>query len=479
MVDAPLSLDASERARLLERVAQAIEAHREKIPEGRLEPAAEVVVHARELAESFDFSTPLSPDAALDRVLRGLETMQVHTTHPGYFGLFNPSPAFMGVIADTLVAAFNPQLATHSHASFPVEAERHLVRAFGKKLGFSDCDGTFASGGAEANHTALLLALTRAHPNFGTDGVRALPAQPTIYVGTETHDSIAKAARLSGLGTAAVRVVPTDDKLRIDPRTLREHVVADRDRGLSPLAVVATCGTTGAGVIDPMDAIADVASDEGLWMHVDAAWGGAAALVPELRGSIAGIARADSVTLDAHKWLSVPMGAGMLLTPHAHLLDRTFAIDATYMPTQREDAPDPYLRSMQWSRRFIGLKLLLSLAVAGWDGYAEVLRHQVAMADVLRRKLAERGWRVVNDTPLPLVCFVDGTREDGETIRYLAKAMNVVVATRHSWISVARLGAARRPALRACITNTATTEVDLERLLDALERARQKIAVRE
>jgi glutamate/tyrosine decarboxylase-like PLP-dependent enzyme len=403
----------------------------------------------------------------------------VHTTHPGYFGLFNPSPAFMGIVADTLVAAFNPQLATHSHASFPVEAERHLVRALGQKLGFPECDGTLASGGAEANHTALLLALTRAHPHFGSDGVRSLAAQPTIYVGTETHDSIAKAARLCGLGTAAVRVVPTDERLQIDARALREHVVADRERGLLPLAVVATCGTTGAGVIDPLDAIADVSANEGLWMHVDAAWGGAAALVPELRGSIAGIARADSVTLDAHKWLSVPMGAGMLLTPHAHLLDRTFAIEATYMPTQREDAPDPYLRSMQWSRRFIGLKLLLSLAVAGWDGYAEVLRHQVTMADVLRRKLAERGWRIVNDTPLPLVCFVDGTREDGETIRYLAKAMNVVVATRHSWISVARLGAERRPALRACITNSATTEVDLDRLIDALERARHTISVRE
>src|SRR5690606_28807763 len=137
------------------------------------------------------------------------------------------------------------------------------------------------------------------------------------------------------------------------------------------------------------------------------AWGGAAALVPELAQVLAGIDRSDSLTFDAHKWLSVPMGAGLFLTRHVGALGRTFRTGAPYMPRPVAGAPDPYGQSLQWSRRFIGAKLHLTLAAAGWDGFARALRHQVDMADRLREALPRRGWRLRNDTQLPIVCFDD------------------------------------------------------------------------
>src|SRR5205085_9439575 len=161
--------------------------------------------------------------------------------------------------------------------------------------------------------------------------------------------------------------------------------------GYLPFLVVATAGTTNAGVIDPLPQVAAVAHDHRLWYHVDAAWGGAAAFVPELRPLLAGIEEADSITFDAHKWLSVPMGAGLFLTRHPQALTRAFHTPTPYMPQEARhlDVVDPFDHSMQWSRRFIGLKVFLSLAVAGWEGYAFAIRHQTEMGDHLRGLLRE------------------------------------------------------------------------------------------
>jgi glutamate/tyrosine decarboxylase-like PLP-dependent enzyme len=217
--------------------------------------------------------------------------------------------------------------------------------------------------------------------------------------------------------------------------------------------------------------VADVAAAQGLWLHADAAWGGAAALVPELRGALAGIERADSVTLDAHKWLSVPMAAGMFLTRRRDALPRAFAISAAYVPpNEAGDTVDPYAHSMQWSRRFIGLKLFLSLAVAGWEGYAAALRHQTAMGDLLRAELVRGGWRVINETPLPVVCFEDTTGADADAV------VRAVVASGDAWVSSTRVGAGR-PALRACVTSYRTGPEDVRTLVRALDDARRRVRV--
>jgi glutamate/tyrosine decarboxylase-like PLP-dependent enzyme len=384
----------------------------------------------------------------------------------------------MGIAADALVAAFNPQIAAWSHNPIAAEIEQHLVRAFGVRFGFepSRIEGTFTSGGAEANHTALLTALMKAFPEVARRGMMALRSQPVLYVSPEAHHSFLKAARLSGLGMDAVREVRVDDKLRMRPDDLAARIAEDREEGLSPFLVVATVGSTGTGAADPVAELAQVAGEAGgLWLHVDAAWGGAAALVPELQGVLNGVGRADSVTFDAHKFLSVPMGAGMYIGRNPGMLERTFRVSTGYMPKDGAglSIADPYAHSLQWSRRFIGLKLFLSLAVAGWDGYAEAIRHQTAMGDLLRRRLGEEGWTVVNDTPLPLVCFV-GAGPEGRTPAFVEGVAADVVGSGEAWISTV---ASREmgPALRACVTNYRTGPEDVEALIGSLGRARERV----
>jgi glutamate/tyrosine decarboxylase-like PLP-dependent enzyme len=376
------------------------------------------------------------------------------------------------------VAAFNPQLAAWSHSPLAIEIEQHLVRALGARFGYdpAHCDGTFASGGMEANHTAVLTALVQAFPEFSRLGVRALAAQPVLYASAEAHHSLLKAARLCGLGTDAVHVIPVEESLRMDPEALASRIAQDRGQGFAPFLVAATAGTTSAGAIDPLPAIAELAAREKLWLHVDAAWGGAAALVPELRPLLDGIEQADSITFDAHKWLSVPMGAGIYFTRHRDILDRTFRIAETYMPREAAelDVINPFMHSIQWSRRAIGLKVFLSLAVAGWEGYAAAIRHMVAMGGLLREQLEASGWQVVNKTPLPLCCFVDQRHADGRSAAYLhAVAMNVVGSGK-AWISTTRL-ANSMPVLRACITNYRTSADDIAALIGALEEARKQL----
>jgi glutamate/tyrosine decarboxylase-like PLP-dependent enzyme len=472
-----LILEAEARRALWQRLVEAVEKYTTDVAESPVAPRLDIAAVRSEVA-AFDFARPVDPLAALGFAVDGLRKHQVHVAHPRYFGLFNPAPTTMGVAADTLVAAFNPQLAAWSHSPLAVEVEQHLVRAFGERFGYDPArvEGSFTSGGAEANHTALLTAMTRAFPEVARRGLLALRSQPLVYVSPEGHHSFVKAARLCGLGAEAVREVRVDSRRRMMPDDLAARIREDREAGLSPFLVVATAGSTGAGVVDPLEEIAQIADEERLWLHVDAAWGGAAALVPELRPVLQGIGRASSITFDAHKWLSVPMGAGLFLTRHPGILERTFRVSTGYMPRDGAglggqaglSVVDPYTQSMQWSRRFIGLKVFLSLAAAGWEGYEAAIRHQTAMGDRLRAGLQAAGWKIVNDTPLPLVCFVDARERPAGFSEAVAQE---VLASGEAWLSTVALGEAGT-ALRACITNVLTGPADIDALIGSLEKAR-------
>jgi glutamate/tyrosine decarboxylase-like PLP-dependent enzyme len=477
MAAPPLMLDDETRTKLWRQLVNAIETYATKLETSRVTPPLEPG-KLRALLARFDFSAPMDALEALDFLVEGLWKFQTHTPHPRYYGLFNPAPTTMGIAGDALVAAFNPQLAAWSHSPLAIEIEQHLLRAFGGRFGYdpAETDGTFASGGMEANHTSVLTALAQAFPQFPCGGLRALAAQPVLYVSAEAHHSLLKTARLCSLGTDAVHEIPVDSGLRMDAEALASRIALDRGQGFAPFLVAATAGTTNAGAIDPLPAVAEVAAREKLWLHVDAAWGGAAALVPELRPLLEGIERADSITFDAHKWLSVPMGAGIYLTRHPGILDRTFRTAVTYMPREAAglDVVDPCMHSIQWSRRAIGLKVFLSLAVAGWEGYAAAIRHMVAMGALLREQLEASGWQVVNKTPLPLCCFVDQRRADGRSAAYLHALAMKVVGSGKAWISTTRL-AGSVPVLRACITNYRTSADDIAALIDALEEARKQL----
>jgi glutamate/tyrosine decarboxylase-like PLP-dependent enzyme len=389
----------------------------------------------------------------------------IHITHPRYFGLFNPSVREAAVAADALVALYNPQLAAWSHAPAAQEIERHTLRFFGGRLGLpGDAAAHFTSGGAEANMTAFLAAMAHHFPGSMEEGLRGLQRDPLLYVTGESHHSFVKIARMAGLGTNAVRTVPVENRLRMDTDALAAMVRKDREQGFEPFFVVGTAGTTGAGVVDPLPEISRIARGEGLWFHADAAWGGAACLSERLADTIGGIGAADSITWDAHKYLSVPMGAGMVFCRHAEAFRKAFGVATSYMPAAVDaDRVDPYHSTMQWSRRFIGLKVFMALAELGSPGYGRLIDHQAEMGDYLRGCLVAAGFDIVNATRLPVICFTHPRIEAGEVTT--GDIVAEVQRRSRVWFSDVVLGGRRR-VLRACITSYYTQPEDVDALVE-------------
>lgn len=436
----------------------------ERVAAGRVTPTIDMAAFRRQLA-GFDFAAPQPLDEVVGWTIGRLEHGVVHLNHPRYFGLFNPAPSFPAECADRIAAAFNPQLATSTTSPVPVAIEKHVIDAVAARAGLGPgSGGHFTTGGAEANYTALLCALTRADPGFAGRGARAFAGAPVFYVSRESHLAWFKIAHQAGIGRDAVRLVATDGSGRLDPQALAAAIVEDVAAGNVPVMIAATAGTTNAGMIDPLHACAKLAADHALWFHVDAAWGGALIASDRLRGALAGIEQADSVTIDAHKWFATTMGCGMLLTRHPEVLSIAFRVSTGYMPSNVAGV-DPYVTSVQWSRRFLGLRLFLSLAAAGWEGYARHVERAVELAGRLGDSLNERGWTVANWPSTAVVCV-----EPPPGAATPRDVVNRVLASGAAWVSVADFEG--RPVLRACITHGATTACDVAALTDALEAAR-------
>lgn len=420
----------------------------------------------------YTFKEPGTLEDITADVIRLLRDYNVQVTHPRYFGLFNPTVRYASIVADLLVALYNPQLAAWSHAPAANEIERLTLRHFARSLGWNPDTAimNFTSGGMEANLSAVLAALAHHYPETGKAGLAHLNSRPAIYLTSESHHSFVKIARITGLGTDSLYEVPTDKNHIMDTAALVQLITEHRDSGQQPFLVVGTAGTTGAGLIDPLEQIAEIAKQYGLWFHVDAAWGGSALLSPRLRPFLSGIEEADSVTWDAHKWLSVPMGAGMFFCRHIQAVTRAFAVTTSYMPDEMgKDALDPYTTTVQWSRRMIGLKVFMALAEAGSGGYEDLIEHQALQGDYLRDQLDEAGWMVVNKTLLPVVCF---SHADIRSRKLTTKQiLDRIYARNRVWISDVLLGK-EELVLRACITSYKTDHSDIDCLIEELEYAR-------
>jgi aromatic-L-amino-acid decarboxylase len=432
-----------------------------RIPDQSVSPTLDIESFKIALRD-FDFRSPRPLADLLPWVVTQLSHGVVQITHPRYFGLFNPCPTFPAECADRIVAAFNPQLATASTSPVAVELEAHVIRSIAQRAGLPPGSaGHFTAGGSEANFTALVCALTKANPRFADHGVASFARPPTVYVSRDAHLAWYKIAHQCGIGRAAVRLVETDDLGRIDPAALEAAIEADRAAGRCAAMVVATAGTTGAGMIDPLPPCAAIARAAGAWFHVDAAWGGALIASERLRPALSGIETADSVTIDGHKWFATTMGCGMFITSDAPLLAEAFQVATAYMPSNARHL-DPYVTTAQWSRRFLGLRLFLALAAAGWDGYASYLERSIALADLLRQELTARGWTIVNASPLAVLCLLppDGFPEVRAIVRE-------VVASGVAWVSATTFQG--RDVIRACITNGRTTPHDVHILARTLQ----------
>jgi len=454
------------RKRLDDFLARELSKATERVVRGSVTPTFDLSTFRKELGE-FDFADPRPMDEVLSWVISQMEHGLVHVTHPRYFGLFNPAPTFPARCADRIAAEFNPQLATSTTSPAAVEIESHVIRAVARRAGFPEhAAGHFTTGGAEANYTALICALTQANSRFAAEGARVFSGPPTFYVSRESHLAWLKIAHQAGIGRDAARLVATDGHGRMDARALASAVKADHARGHVPIMIAATAGTTNAGMIDPLGACAEIARLRGIWYHVDAAWGGAAIASERLRHSLAGIEEADSITIDGHKWFATTMGCGMFITKRASSLASVFHVTSDFMPSNIPNF-DPYVTSMQWSRRFLGLRLFLSLAAAGWEGYANHVERSIALTEMLKQKLLALGWTIANDSTLAVLCI--------EPPASRGTARSVVDRIRSAgrvWVSLATFE--EREIIRACLTHGETSPADITALVSALEKGLDK-----
>jgi glutamate/tyrosine decarboxylase-like PLP-dependent enzyme len=441
-------------------LTQALHRAHERVVSGSVTPTLDIGAFKRELAD-FDFLRPRPLEDLLSWTMERLEHGLVHVTHPRYFGLFNPPATFPSQCADRIAATFNPQLASWTSSPVAVEIEGHVIRAIAARAGFPEgSTGHFTTSGSEANCTALICALTHANPEYAAVGVRAFDGAPVFYVSRESHLAWLKIAHQAGIGRSAARLVATDGTGRMDAKALANAVVADRAAGCVPFMIGATAGTSNAGMVDPLVACGEIAREHGMWYHVDAAWGGALIASERLRGVLAGIDRADSTTIDAHKWFATTMACGMFITRHAPVLSNAFQVSVTFMPSNLAGL-DPYVTTMQWSRRFLGLRLFLSLAAAGWEGYAGHVERSLELIGMLKETLAARKWRIANDSPVGVLC-VEPPAGLGEVQSIVSR----LLASGRAWVAATKFEG--RDVIRACVTSGEATPEDVTELVEAL-----------
>jgi glutamate/tyrosine decarboxylase-like PLP-dependent enzyme len=413
----------------------------------------------------------------LDEICREMVDKGFHVPSANYFGLMNPTPTYMGVLAEALVAALNPQLATLVRSQLASKIELETVRWIGERVGWpGEFNGTFTSGGNEANFSGLALALAAKFPASIEEGVASIGGQPVVYASAEAHHSLDKSAGLLGIGRKAMRRIAVNDAAQLDPQELDRAIGSDRATGRKPFCVVATAGTTNSGTVDDLTSISEVCKRHELWLHVDGAYGAAAIFSDRHRELVRGIERADSITIDPHKWLAVPFAAGVILTSHSAILERAFAVAAPYMPKAAgARLPDNSRISTQWTRRMNSLKLWLTLRVHGRKGYEDLIDRQMKLANGFARWVeASEEFELAAPQTLPIVTF--RLNAPGLEPKQLAAAHESIVeeVTQDGsrWISDSIVRG--QSVLRMMVISYLTEERHLQALENALAGAASK-----
>jgi aromatic-L-amino-acid decarboxylase len=450
-VSSPLALDASREAvvvRAGELILQGWKSFDQARPS---EPPLD-----ERLLKLFAATLPDGPSPvleALDDTARILDE-SIAQPRPRYFAFIGSSGLEIGVVADALASCFDVNLAVWAAAA--TEVEHQALRWAGEFVGFPAGGGAFTSGGTVSNLTALAAARSRVLPGCREEGLRA--ARAAVYCSVDAHYSVKRSVELLGLGSRSLRQIELDDGRRLRPDALARAIADDRAEGVVPLAVVANAGTTLAGAIDPIAAIADICEEQGIWLHVDGAYGLPAAATGSRGERFRGVERADSVTLDAHKWLFLPKACGVLLVRDPATLRAAFAHTESYMPHDPAQVY-PVDTTLEYSRPFRALKLWLAFRVHGADAIRRAVERNVEQAQLLAREIGRHeDLELLLEPELSVVLFRHapaGVEVDGHN-RRLADALQ---ADGRVYVASAEVGG--EVWLRPCIVNYRTTDEDV------------------
>lgn len=483
--------------------------------------ATEIIArHARTLADARVCSTatpsdlekmfdePL-PRAGMDslelfqRFEREIAPHAMNIPSPRYYGLFNPTPLAAAVWADALCSAINQNGAVWRNSPSASVIEARVLRWLCEIIGYgAESFGTLTSGGSEANLIALKCARDRASefvrdrglraaswPSSQTQdeaarqsqarpGTQAPPGSMIVYASEQCHYSFVKSVDILGLGRENLRKIDTDERFHLRTDSLRRAIEHDLEAGHLPVCIAGAAGATSTGVIDPLDELADLAREYKLWFHVDAAYGGALAMSPKYGARLRGIERADSVTIDPHKWMFVPFAAGAVLVREGGgVLRDAFDITPEYLSEERggEDVPFDFLRYGQLgTRRFNALKIWFALKTLGTNGYAEIIERQIELTRYFAARIAEvEGFECVGEVETAVCClrFVPAqmrAAEGPELDAVQRELQQRIERSGEAWLATTVLGGRR--VLRVNVNSFLTERWHIDDLVELFRR---------
>jgi glutamate/tyrosine decarboxylase-like PLP-dependent enzyme len=425
------------------------------------------------------------PGPLLEKMAELLFAHSLFNGHPRFFGYITAPPAPIGILGDFLAAALNPNVGAWTLSPAATELESQTIRWISELVRYPiDCGGLLVSGGNMANFVCFLAARTakagwdiRKHGVYETLGRRL-----RLYCSSETHTWIQKAADLGGLGTESIRWIANDSKLRMDVSALRRQIEADIAEGDVPFLVVGTAGSVSTGAVDPLPEIGALCKEYGLWFHVDGAYGGFAAAVPQAHDDLCGLSLADSVAVDPHKWLYAPLEAGCALVRDPEKLRGAFAYHPPYY--HFEEKVTNYVDcGPQNSRGFRALKVWLALKQVGAVGYRNMIAEDIRLSKVMAEAVSRHPELQLMTQELSITTFRYVPQDLREELRESEAELHLDVLNRELVDRLQRGGdtfvsnaiVRGRYVLRACIVNFHTTRADVETVPDIVARIGREV----
>lgn len=475
---------AAEHERLGRAVTQIIADYARSLDEARVTSVATPA----DIHKLFDEPLPqegTDVDELLSRFTEEIAQHAMQIPSPRYYGLFNPTPLPVGVWADALASALNQNGAAWRNSPSASIIEARVLHWLCELVGYPSASfGTLTSGGSEANLVALKCARDRADERVRDNGVRAAAGEMIVYASEQCHYSFIKSVDILGLGRDNLRKIETDSLFHLNTNALRVEIERDLRAGRVPVCVAGSAGATSTGIIDPLNELADIAREYGLWFHVDAAYGGALAFSEKYKHLLSGIERADSVTIDPHKWMFVPFACGATLVREGgRVLREAFDITPEYLSEDRGglDVDYDFFRYGQLgTRRFNALKVWMALKFLGVRGYARLIERQLELTYYLAQRLDElKDFERVGQVETAVCCFrfmpAGEHGLDVDALDNLQRALQQgVERSGEAWLSTTILKGRR--ALRVNINSFLTEQRHIDDLIELLLRESGKLS---